>query len=119
GLAASACIQLSDIPFEYPISAVRVARVDGEFIINPSKAQLDQADMDIMVGASEDSVAMVEGEMLEVSEQEMAEAIKFAHQAIKLQVEAQKRLAEKVGKKEIREYEPEAEDAELEAKIHE
>jgi polyribonucleotide nucleotidyltransferase len=119
GLAASACIQLSDIPFEYPISEVRVARVDGEFIINPSKAQLDQADMDIMVGASEDSVAMVEGEMLEVSEQEMAEAIKFAHQAIKLQVEAQKRLAEKVGKKEIREYEPEAEDAELEAKIHE
>src|SRR5690606_13701781 len=78
GLAASACIQLSDLPFEYPISEVRVARVDGEFIVNPSKAQLATADMDIMVGASEDSVAMVEGEMLEVSEQEMAEAIKVA-----------------------------------------
>lgn len=119
GLAASACIQLSDLPFEYPISEARVARVNGEFIINPSKAQLDTADMDIMVGASEDSVAMVEGEMLEVSEQEMAEAIKFAHEAIKLQVQAQKRLVEKVGKKEVREYEPEDEDEELAAKIHE
>ncbi|EKF55441.1 polynucleotide phosphorylase/polyadenylase [Galbibacter marinus] len=118
GLAASACIQLSDIPFEYPISEVRVARVNGEFIVNPSRAQLETADMDIMVGASEDSVAMVEGEMLEVSEQEMAEAIKVAHQAIKVQVEAQKRLVEKVGKKEVREYELEVEDLELEAKIH-
>lgn len=118
GLAASACIQLSDIPFEYPISEVRVARVDGKFIINPSKTQLEKADMDIMVGASEDSVAMVEGEMLEVSEQEMTEAIKVAHEAIKVQIEAQKRLVEKVGKKEVREYEPELEDAELEAKIH-
>ena len=118
GLAASACIQLSDIPFEYPISEVRVARVDGTFIINPSKTQLEKADMDIMVGASEDSVAMVEGEMLEVSEQEMTEAIKVAHEAIKVQIEAQKRLVEKVGKKEVREYEPELEDAELEAKIH-
>lgn len=119
GLAASACIQLSDLPFEYPISEARVARVDGEFIVNPSKAQLATADMDIMVGASEDSVAMVEGEMLEVSEQEMAEAIKVAHEAIKLQVAAQKRLVEKVGKKEVREYEAEDEDEELAAKIHE
>src|SRR5690606_10017491 len=101
------------------ISEVRVARIDGEFIVNPSKAQLATADMDIMVGASEDSVAMVEGEMLEVSEQEMAEAIKVAHEAIKLQVAAQKRLVEKVGKKEVREYEPEAEDEELAAKINE
>ncbi|MEL4309004.1 polyribonucleotide nucleotidyltransferase [Joostella sp. CR20] len=119
GLAASACIQLSDIPFEYPISEVRVARVDGEFIINPSKEQLAKADIDMMVGASEDSVAMVEGEMHEVSEKEMADAIKFAHEAIKIQCEAQRKLAEKVGKKVVREYEPEDEDEALATKIHE
>ncbi|WP_335966059.1 polyribonucleotide nucleotidyltransferase [Galbibacter sp. PAP.153] len=119
GLAASTCIQLSDIPFEYPISEVRVARVDGEFIINPSKQQLEKADIDMMVGASEDSVAMVEGEMHEVSEKEMADAIKFAHEAIKTQCEAQKRLVEKVGKKETREYESELEDEALATKIQE
>ncbi|MCX2680355.1 polyribonucleotide nucleotidyltransferase [Galbibacter sp. EGI 63066] len=119
GFAASACIQLSDIPFEYPISEVRVARVDGEFIINPSKAQLEKADIDMMVGASEDSVAMVEGEMHEISEEEMADAIKFAHEAIKVQCQAQVKLAEQVGKKEVREYDGEDEDEELEAKIHE
>ena len=118
GLAASACIALSDIPFEYPISEVRVARVNGEFIINPTKVQLAEADMDIMVGASEDSVAMVEGEMKEVSEKEMADAIKFAHEAIKVQVAAQKRLAEKVGVKPTREYEAEKENAEMAQKIH-
>ncbi len=119
GLAASAAIQLSDIPFECPISEARVARVDGEFIINPSPAQLKEADIDIIVGASEDSVTMVEGEMKEVSEKEMADAIKFAHEAIKLQCQAQRRLAEAVGKKETREYEPENEDADLEKKIFE
>ncbi|WP_224483624.1 polyribonucleotide nucleotidyltransferase [Robertkochia aurantiaca] len=118
GLAASACIQLSDIPFEYPISEVRVARVDGELIINPSKSQLEKADIDMMVGASEDSVAMVEGEMDEVSEQEMAEAIKFAHEAIKEQCAAQRRLVEQVGAKEVREYEGEKEDEEMEKKIY-
>lgn len=119
GLAASACIAISDIPFEYPISEVRVARVNGELIINPTKAQLEEADMDIMVGASEDSVAMVEGEMKEVSEKEMADAIKFAHEAIKIQCQAQKRLAEKVGVKPVREYEAEKENEEMAKKIHE
>lgn len=120
GLAASAVIQLSDIPFEYPISEVRVARVDGEFVVNPSKSQLDNADMDIMVGASEDSVAMVEGEFKEVSEKEMADAIKFAHDAIKDQIAAQVRLVEKAGgKKPVREYDGEKENEEMEKKIFE
>lgn len=118
GLAASACIAISDIPFECPISEVRVARINGELIINPSKAQLEESDLDIMVGASMDSVAMVEGEMLEISEKEMADAIKFAHEAIKVQCEAQARLVEKVGKKEVREYEPEKENEEMAQKIH-
>jgi polyribonucleotide nucleotidyltransferase len=120
GLAASACIQLSDIPFEYAISEVRVARINGAFVINPSKTQLKEADMDLMVGASIDSVAMVEGEMLEVSEKEMADAIKFAHEAIKAQCKAQMNLVEKMGgKKETREYEEEKENEEMEAKIRE
>ena len=117
GLAASAAIQLSDIPFEYPISEVRVGRIDGEFIINPSSAQLLESDVDIMIGASEDSVAMVEGEFDEISEQEMIEAIAFGHEAIKVQIAAQVRLAEAVGKKETREYEEEDNDADLEAVI--
>jgi len=117
GLAASAAIQLSDIPFEYPISEVRVGRIDGEFIINPSSAQLLESDVDIMIGASEDSVAMVEGEFDEISEQEMIEAIAFGHEAIKAQIAAQVRLAEAVGKKETREYEEEDNDADLEATI--
>ncbi|WP_121667827.1 polyribonucleotide nucleotidyltransferase [Mesonia aquimarina] len=119
GLAASAAIQLSDIPFEYPISEARVARINGEFIINPSRAQLDEADIDMMVGASEDSVSMVEGEMDEISEEEMAEAIKFAHEAIKKQCEAQRKLAEAFGKKETREYEKERNDEAIEQKVHE
>ena len=118
GLAASAAIQLSDIPFEAPISEVRVARINGEFIINPSAAQLAEADIDLMVGASKEFVAMVEGEMDEVSEEEMAEAIKFAHEAIKVQCDAQVALAEAFGKKETREYEGEAENEELKQKIH-
>jgi polyribonucleotide nucleotidyltransferase len=117
GLAASTAIQLSDIPFEYPISEVRVARVNGEFVINPSREQLDIADMDMMVGASVDSVAMVEGEMDECSEEEMAEAIKFAHEAIKVQCEAQVRLAEAFGKKETRDFEGEVVDEDIEKKV--
>ncbi|NLP57353.1 polyribonucleotide nucleotidyltransferase [Lutibacter sp. B1] len=117
GLAASACIAITDIPFECPISEVRVARIDGEFVINPSRVQIENADIDLMVGASEDSVTMVEGEMKEVSEEEMTEAIKFAHDAIKIQCKAQLELAEKVGKKETREYELEANDEDLEEKI--
>ncbi|HZW63044.1 MAG TPA: polyribonucleotide nucleotidyltransferase [Flavobacteriaceae bacterium] len=119
GLAASAAIQLSDFPFECPISEVRVGRVDGKFIINPSFAQLAQSDIDMVIGASADSVMMVEGEMSEISEEEMTEAIKFAHEAIKVQCEAQVRLAQAVGKKETREYEPEREDEVLEKKIFE
>ncbi|KAB5486494.1 MULTISPECIES: polyribonucleotide nucleotidyltransferase [Flagellimonas] len=118
GLAASAAIQLSDIPFECPISEVRVGRVNGEFVINPTMAQLKESDIDMVIGASEDSVMMVEGEMGEISEEEMVEAIKFAHEAIKVQCAAQVRLAEAVGKKETREYEQAVEDEALQKKIH-
>jgi polyribonucleotide nucleotidyltransferase len=118
GLAASAAIQLSDFPFECPISEVRVARVNGEFVINPSRAQLVDSDLEMMIGASADSVMMVEGEMDEVSEEEMADAIKFAHEAIKVQVAAQIRLAEAFGKKEVREYETAEVNEDLEKRIH-
>jgi len=118
GLAASAAIQLSDFPFECPISEVRVARLDGKLIINPSRAQLEESDIDMVVGASADSVMMVEGEMDECSEEEMVEAIKFAHQAIKDQIKAQVQLAEDFGKKEVREYEQEEENEALEKQIH-
>jgi len=118
GLAASAAIQLSDFPFECPISEARVARVNGEFVINPTRAQLAESDIDMMIGASADSVMMVEGEMDEISEEEMADAIKFAHEAIKVQCAAQVKLAEAFGKKETREYEGEREDEELAARIH-
>ncbi|MBP8792443.1 MAG: polyribonucleotide nucleotidyltransferase [Lutibacter sp.] len=119
GLAASAAIQLSDVPFETPISEVRVARVNGEFVINPSRAQLADADIDMMIGASADSVMMVEGEMDECSEEEMADAIKFAHEAIKIQCAAQIALAEAVGKKETRTYEGAATDEAIEKLAHE
>ncbi len=118
GLAASAAIQLSDFPFECPISEVRVGRINGAFIINPTRAQLEESDIDMMIGASADSVMMVEGEMDEISEEEMTEAIKFAHEAIKVQCAAQVALAEAFGKKEVREYEPEREDEDLAKKIH-
>ena len=118
GLAASTAIQLSDIPFEYPISEVRVARVDGMFIVNPSREQLDTSDIDIMIGASADSVAMVEGEFDEISEEEMLDAIAFGHEAIKDQVKAQVALVESVGKKVVRTYEKENNDEDLEKKIH-
>ena len=119
GLAASAAIQLSDIPFETPISEARVARVNGEFIINPTRAQLEESDIDMMIGASADSVMMVEGEMDEISEEEMADAIKFAHESIKVQCAAQVRLAEAFGKKETREYAVADENEELATKINE
>ena len=118
GLAASTAIQLSDIPFEYPISEVRVARVDGMFIVNPSKEQLATSDIDIMIGASADSVAMVEGEFDEISEEEMLDAIAFGHEAIKDQVKAQIALAESVGKKVVRTYEEEEKDEALEKEIY-
>jgi len=118
GLAASAAIQLSDFPFECAISEVRVGRIDGKFILNPTRAQLEVSDIDMVIGASADSVMMVEGEMLEISEEEMVEAIKFAHDAIKVQCAAQIRLAEAFGKKEVREYASEREDEALATKIH-
>jgi polyribonucleotide nucleotidyltransferase len=118
GIAASTAIQLSDIPFECPISEVRVGRIDGELILNPSLAQLKESDIDMIIGASEDSVMMVEGEMKEISEEEMVEAIKFAHEAIKVQCQAQKNLVAQVGQKEQREYEPEVQDLELEEKVN-
>ncbi|MFT4790737.1 MAG: polyribonucleotide nucleotidyltransferase [Arcticibacterium sp.] len=117
GLAASAAIQLSDFPFECAISEVRVGRIDGKFIINPTRAQLAVSDLDMVIGASADSVMMVEGEMLEISEEEMVEAIKFAHDAIKVQCAAQIRLAEAFGKKPVREYDSEREDEVLSQKI--
>jgi polyribonucleotide nucleotidyltransferase len=118
GLAASAAIQLSDFPFECAISEARVGRVNGEFVINPTRAQLLESDLDMMIGASADSVMMVEGEMDEISEEEMADAIKFAHEAIKVQCAAQLRLAEAFGKKEVREYEGDRQEEDLAKKIH-
>jgi polyribonucleotide nucleotidyltransferase len=117
GLAASAALAVSDIPFTTLISEARVARIDGKFVINPSKAQLELSDIDMMIGASKDSVAMVEGEMKEISEAEMVEAIKFAHDAIKIQIAAQERLQAAFGKKEIRTYEGEKEDEAIYAKV--
>lgn len=117
GLAASAALAVSDIPFYNYISEVRVARVNGTFVINPSKAQLEESDIDMMIGASMDSVAMVEGEMKEISEAEMIEAIKFAHEAIKLQITAQNKMREALNLS-YREYDREEVDANIEAAVH-
>ncbi len=104
GLAASAALAVSDIPFNGPISEVRVARIDGQFVINPTFEQLARADIDMMVGATLDNIMMVEGEMQEVQESEMLEAIKVAHEAIKVQCQAQLELSAAVGKLEKRTY---------------
>ena len=117
-LAASAALAVSDIPFNGPISEVRVARIDGQFVINPLASDLKSADIDMIVGGSIDSVAMVEGEMNEVSEEEMLEAIAFAHEAIKVQCQAQMELAEMVGKLQKREYSHETHDNELRQKVY-
>ena len=118
GFAASAAIAISDIPFNGPMSEVNVARVNGEFIINPSYAQLEEADMEIMVGASADSVVMVEGEMKEVSEAEMLEAIAIGHDAIKKQVDLQLALAAMVPTSSPkREYSHETHDEELRKRV--
>ncbi|TXD83373.1 polyribonucleotide nucleotidyltransferase [Subsaximicrobium wynnwilliamsii] len=118
GLAASAAIQLSDFPFECAISEARVGRVNGEFVINPTRAQLLESDIEMMIGASADSVMMVEGEMDEISEEDMIEAIKFAHEAIKLQIEAQHRLADAFGRKEVREYDRAPANEDLAKQVH-
>jgi polyribonucleotide nucleotidyltransferase len=114
GLAASAALMVSDIPFHGPISEVRVARVDGKIIINPSFSEVERSDIELMVGATKENILMVEGEMNEVSEKEMLEAIKAAHAAIKVHCQAQMELAEMAGIKTKREYPGDPEDAELE-----
>ncbi|MCF6356199.1 MAG: polyribonucleotide nucleotidyltransferase [Draconibacterium sp.] len=116
GLAASAAIAVSDVPFKTPISEVRVARVNGEFIINPTRSQMAEGDLEIMVGASYDNIMMVEGEMDEVSEEVMLDAIKFAHDEIKKHCKVQEELAAELGV-EKREYSHETNDDELRAKV--
>ena len=118
GFAASAAIAITDIPFNGPMSEVRVVRIDGKLAVNPKLEDLKIADLDIMVGATKDSIVMVEGEMEEISEAEMLEAIQFAHVEIKKQVEAQERLAEKVGKSlPKREYSHENHDEAIREKV--
>jgi len=120
GLAASAALAVSDIPFEGPISEVRVAKINGELKINPSLAETENASIDLMVGGTADSVTMVEGQMEEVQEEEMIEAIEFAHQAIKNQIEGIKNLADKIEKAKIkREYDHIEDDEELYKQIEE
>ena len=119
GLAASAAIAVSDIPFHGPISEVRVARVDGKFVIDPTYEQLERADMELMVGATYDNIMMVEGEMNEVSEADLLEALKVAHDAIKVQCKAQEELAEAAGKTVKREYCHEVNDEALRADVRE
>ena len=119
GLAASAALAVSDIPFNGPISEVRVARIDGEFVINPTFEQLEKADMELMVGATYDNIMMVEGEMNEVSEADLLAALKAAHDAIKVQCKAQMELAEAVGSTIKREYCHETNDEDLRKDVHE
>jgi polyribonucleotide nucleotidyltransferase len=111
--AASAALAVSDIPFQGPISEVRVARVDGKFIVNPTMEQKLRADMDLMVGASIENILMVEGEMKEVSEDEMLEALKIAHEAIKVQCELQIELTKATNKTQKRTYSHEVHDENL------
>ena len=120
GLAASAAIAVTDIPFNGPMSEVRVVRIDGEYSINPSLENLAKADLDIMVGATKDSIVMVEGEMKEISEAEMLEAIKYAHEEIKVQIEAQERLAARIPATAVkRTYEHETHNEEIRKKVWE
>ena len=118
GLAASAALAVSDIPFGGPISEVRVARIDGKFVINPTFDQLEQADMDLMVAATYENIMMVEGEMEEVSEQDLLEAMKCAHEAIKVHCKAQMELMEEVGSTVKREYCHEENDEDLRKAVH-
>jgi len=119
GLAASAALAVSDIPFNGPVSEVRVARIDGNFVVNPTFNQLENADMDIIVAATMDNIMMVEGEMKEVSEDDLLDAMKVAHEAIKLHCKAQLELMETVGKTKKREYCHEQNDEELKKDIWE
>lgn len=117
GFAASAALAASDIPFEAPISEVRVARINGEYVINPTYKQLEAADMDIMVGATEENIMMVEGEMDEVPESALLEALKAAHEAIKPMCRLQKELSKELGTDVKREYDDEVNDEELRQQV--
>jgi polyribonucleotide nucleotidyltransferase len=118
GLAASAAIAVSDIPFNGPISEVRVAKIDGNFVINPYVSDLERATMEFLVAGTESDIVMVEGEADEISEADMVEAIEFAHKAIVVQVKAQKELAELVGKTVKRTYSHEDSNPELKEKVY-
>ncbi len=117
GLAASAALAISDVPFNGPISEVRVGRIKNEFIVNPTATQLKEADIDLMVGATYDNIMMVEGEMKEVSEADMLEALRIAHDAIKIQCKAQIEFAQEVGATVKREYSHEVNDPDLKKKV--
>lgn len=117
GFAASAALACSDIPFEGPISECRVARIDGEYVINPTFEQLEKADMDLMVGATEENIMMVEGEMDEVPESALLEALKAAHEAIKPMCRLQKELSKELGTDVKREYCHEVNDEELRQQV--
>ena len=117
GFAASAALAASDIPFEGPISEVRVARINGEYVVNPTFKQLEEADMDIMVGATEENIMMVEGEMDEVPESALLEALKVAHEAIKPMCQLQKELSKELGTDVKREYDDEVNDEELRQQV--
>ncbi len=117
GLAASAALAVSDIPFQGPIAEARVARVDGQMVVNPTFSQIKDADIEIIVGATRENILMVEGEMSEVSEADMLEAIRFAHEAIKPMCDAQLALAKRVGKEEKREYSHETNDEDLNKRV--
>ena len=118
GLAASAAIAVSDLPFDGPISEVRVGRINGELIINPTPAQIADLEVDMVIGASMDSVVMVEGEMKEISEEEMVDAIKFAHDAIKVQIQAQLNMAAQVETAQVkREYSHETHNEEVREEV--
>ncbi|MDO9633913.1 MAG: polyribonucleotide nucleotidyltransferase [Paludibacter sp.] len=117
GLAASAALAVSDVPFNGPISEVRVARIDGKFVVNPTFAQLELADMEVIVAATIDNIMMVEGEMQEVSEEDLLSAMKFAHEAIKVQCQVQLELMEAVGKTTKRTYCHEENDEDLKKDI--
>ena len=118
GFAASAALSCSDIPFDGPISEVRVARINGEYVIDPTFEQMKDADMDIMVGATEENIMMVEGEMKEVSEQDLLQALKVAHEAIKPMCRLQKELSKELGKDVKREYCHEVNDEELREQVN-
>ncbi|MBR1576092.1 MAG: polyribonucleotide nucleotidyltransferase [Bacteroidales bacterium] len=113
GLAASAALATSDLPFGGPVSEVRVARVDGEFVINPSFSQMERSDLELMVAGTEENIMMIEGEMNEVSEHDMLEAIKFAHEEIKRHCRIQKELIAELGREVKRDYPHDVEDEEL------